>query len=238
MAFQPVPDVAEAVFEFSGVATGNLVGCEAQFSLYVRDTVTGWDATQLTQLANYFQDWFDNGKGTDPALDTVIDDGWRLDRIVCRDLSTAGGIVVSLPVNLTGQRAGEGAPPNTCVQVKYVLDPPGPPTRGWIFLPAGGEADLNGTNWASALLTEIQDCFDGMDENLSVSGEGGEATWAQVRISRTAGTEAELATIRDLREQLREAIAATRRSSAESNTLAAPVVPVQRIASQRNRRSD
>lgn len=236
MAFQPVPDVAEVVMRFEGTPASEIPGAEAQMTFYVRDEITSWTATTLGQLADYFVDWFDNGKGLDPALDTVIDDGWVLSTVTARDLSQEGGVSVTRFPALTVQRAGAIVPPNLAMLVRYQLDAGGNPTRGSVFVPVGTEPDLEGQNWSAALVTEVQNVFDGMDENLSNALDGGDADWAQVRVSRTAGTEAQLAQIRALREDLRQAIAATRRATAQSNTLAAPVAPRRLIASQRDRR--
>lgn len=238
MAFQAVPDTAELSFFMKGLSGGEVAECEAEFSVYVRDEVTAWNATQLQRLADYGQDWFDNGKGAGVGLDTVIDDGWGGLIVTARVLSTSGGLVVQNITTLTGQRAGSVVPPSLAVLVRYQLDAGGSPSRGWLFVNAGTEPDLEGANWASALTTAVKACFDTFDASLSDAGDGGFATWAQVRVSRAAGTPTQLAAVKAAREQLRNAIKATKRGTATTNTLGAAVSVPRKIAAMRDRRPD
>lgn len=220
-----VPDTAELVFLFEGVPGGGVEGCEAQFTLYVRDTITAWDAGQLTQLAQFGVDWFNAGKNGGTALKTAFNPAWRL--IACRtkDLSINGGVPVTVASGVVGTQAGDVVAPNCAVQITFALDAGGEPTRGWVFLPAGSESSLNGNNWSTGFVDAIVGMFNDFNQALSVPPDG-DVNWAVVRVSRSSGTQIDPTPRR----------IPTPRATAVTNTLAA-VLPRYEVASQRDRRS-
>jgi len=236
MAFQAVPDTASITFKFTGGGASKLAGCEAQFTLYVRDTTTAWDAGQLSQLGAYGEAWWETGKNAGTGLKTRFSDNWGLQTIDCVELAVENGRQDTTVVGTTGTLGSDPPPPNCAVLVKFRGDPGNAPPRGWVFVNSGNETSLDGNGWTTAHTDSLVQAFEDFRIDLNDPTAGGDVNWAQVLVSRAAGTEAELALIRDLRVQLKEALRATRRATAETNTLDTIGARTE-VASQRDRRA-
>lgn len=225
MAFQVVPDVAEVVMKFRGVSGGIVTGSQAECTFFVRDTVIGWGSGSLVDLGNFFKDWWNTGKQGGAAAKTTVADDWVLEEIDARDLGSETGASVTVAVANTGTRSGQAVPPSVPILVRYAMDPGTFPKKGRVFWPGGVEGDLDGTFFAGAFTVEVKGIFDDLNAGLSDTGDGGLATWAQVRISRSSGTE--------VPENPKKV--AIRRDEGLSNTIANITVR-EEVGSQRDRR--
>lgn len=221
---QLVPDTAELTFLFEGVPASDLDGCEAQSSLYVRDTLGAWTQLTLNALAAYGRDWWLNGKNANPGFRLNFSQQWELKQVVARDLGAVNGLQSALVVNDVGGNAGDAVSPNVAVLYKFQCDPGGSPDQGWVFWCAGTEGDCFGNNWGVGFTTVIDQRMDDFDADLNDPTAGGNAAWAQVRVSRSSGT---------MNVTKKKAVP---RVTAVTNTIASGATRLE-IASQRDRRA-
>lgn len=236
MAFQPVPDTASLTWFFEGVSGGTLTGCEAQMQVYVRDEAAPdpWLAPQLALLAAYGRDWYDLGKNAGTAFKTSVSAQWVLRRVVARDLQVAGGAASILQPNLVGTKAGDPVPPSVPMWCKFTCASGAPPKDGGTFLPVGTETDLDGTFFSGTFVGVVQQQIEDFRADLNDPLSGGFVSWAHVVPSKYASTNDN---VKNAREALRQAIAATRRATALTNTV--EVVECRElVGSQRDRRAD
>lgn len=229
-----MPDTASVTLNFVGTGGGILSGCEAQTAFYVRDTVTGWPAGSLQDLADYTFEWWDAGKNAGSALKASVANDWVLSTIVAKDLEVVNGTTATVTANAVGTRNGDAVPPNCPMWVKFIGSAGNLPKDGGVFLPVGIETDLDGTFFAGAFKTSVQQLVTDWRVDLNDPTAGGQADWAHVIVSRSMSTNDD---VKDARAALRAAIAATRRATAVTNTVTS-VAARELIGSQRDRRAD
>lgn len=237
MAFQEVPDTASLTFKFSGTGAGSLNLCVAQSTVYVRDETTPWSGAQLQKLADYGAAWWQSGKNGGVAARTQFSSSWGMEVCLAVDLTIPnGGQATASPATTVGSLAGDPAPPNCAVQIKAKGDAGGFPPFGFNFWPAGHEALLAGNAWSGTLTTAVRQLAIDFLTDINDPTAGGDINWAQVIVSRSGGTPAQLEAIREARSALKAAIAATRRTTALTNTLDG-FFSRSEVASQRDRRA-
>lgn len=226
MPTQLVPDTAQVRFIFDGDLSTQMGGAHAEFSLYVRDEVApGWSQTNLDLLRDYAEDWHL------AEFVPLQDADWALTQIHVKDIGAAlGGESFYNPASpVHGSRTGEVSSPASAVLYRFRGDVGGAPKKGFIFLPVGVDADLVGQFWSTAFLTSVNDAMDAWFSGLS----GQRASWAGVIVSRFLSTNDD---VKNARQALREAIEATRRATAVTNTLATRSARAL-VGSQRDRRA-
>lgn len=213
MAFQAVPDTAQAAFKLTGNPSTNLGGSTAQYNLYVRNTISPWTQGAIDGLADRMQDFWDT------ELKSLHSTGWTLTQIVVTDIGASNGNQKTLEPNIAGTRAGDVLPPNVAVLVRFKGDSGGSPAQGRIFLPVGTESDVSGNGYAAGFADAVLDAMENLPNYL-------DAEEAQVLVSRYEGMAAPAVPIKR----------ATRRAGdAETNTLSSTSIGPT-VASQRRRR--
>lgn len=215
MAFQRVPDTAELRFSFDGDAASTLAGCHHEFAFHVRDTVNGWNELALvTKLADYGRDWWDSGKNAGAGFRSVYCAGWGVPTISAKSLDVEDGLqAFSAAVN-DGDLVGDELSPVLAMLIRFRPDSGVRPRRGFIYPAPGDETKADGAVWVGGFADTVQARINDWRADLNDVASGGVLSWAHVIVSRAQGTEEELAAIRALRVELKEAIRATRRSEA------------------------
>lgn len=174
MAFQPVNNVAKFDCIFASQGTKR-----AQFSLYVRNDASAWDATQLTTTANAI----DAAIVADyvPALSQDHD----YLGIIARDLEVQFGRVeeVMQAAPVPGTLASPALPGNVAVVCTF-KSAVGAPPRGRIFLLSPAESQVTGELLTAGAQGDLQDACD------AISAAAGQAVGnAHVIVSRFSGRE-------------------------------------------------
>lgn len=221
---QLVPDTAELRFLWEGSSGSDLEGCEAEMTLYVRDTLVAWIQSKVDALAAFGRDWWDSGKNAGPAFKASVSSGWLLTEVKARDLGSATGLESTLVVNTNGTLPGSPVAPNCAMLVKFRCDPGTFPKIGWVFAPVGTENELSGNVWTNAFLASVTQRFIDFNTDINDPLAGGFAGQAQVRVSRSLGTAAVVKS------------RAVPRATALTNTLA-EITTRAEVASQRDRRA-
>lgn len=221
---QVVPDTAECRFFWNGGSGTPLEGCEAEMTLYVRDTLVPWIQSKLDDLATFCRDWWQSGKNAGAPFRSHVSTAWGLDHILVRDIGSLTGLQSSLPGNTAGSLAGDPVAPNCAMLIKFRCDPGGFPRQGWVFAPVGSENNLSGNFWSNAFVTSVAQAFIDFNTDLNDPLAGGAAGQAQVRVSRSSGTAAVIKS------------RAVARPQGLTNTLAA-ITGKEEVASQRDRRA-
>lgn len=225
MPFQAVPDTASVTLFLVGQAGTDYQGVEAQVTRYVRDQVVAWDAGQLQQLADYMHNWFATGKNGGVGARTLLTGDWFENTVVARDLSQVGGLSAVNTGALQGTRAGDAVPAGVSVLVRFGMDPGAFPTEGRLFWPGGNNTDLLQNTWTSTYLDLVRVTMDDFTADIGDALAGGDVNWAEVRVSRSSGTEVPAVPKK----------VPVRRATAETNTLAG--ISVRALyAIQRDRR--
>lgn len=213
-AFQAVPNTASFRCRYTGVLAGELEGLDAQYKLYVRNTVLGWSVAHLQATGDLIRD--QHNANMRPLLSTA----WGFDAVDGRDEGAEFG-ATSLSVGAgAGTRVGAAPPAGVALQVRFDGDTGAPPRKGWIFGPFGVEADLAGERWLDPLRVAAETAFETLRAAITAVLNGD----AQVIVSRHSGTEPDPTAKR-----------AVKRVTALTNTLTNVGVPPT-YASQRNRR--
>lgn len=178
MAFQPVPDTAQFTFFFDGVVGSFLEGLKAAYSVYCRDTVQAWDDDALIDVAEALRTHFQNDGAE------LMSNAWILAAIQGKDLEVELGAKPVIGAGDVGTRAGEPSPPSVTALAQIRGNFGGKPQRGWIHLPFGVEADLQGERWTSSFTTAVETYVDGFGPVMS----GVAITHAWCLVSRHEGT--------------------------------------------------
>lgn len=235
MAFQPVPDTASVTVRLRGATGQQIVGAEAQFSMYVRDEAANppWDATALQLLADYTKVWMDTGKNGGSGGKASLSDGWFVIDVVAHDLSQLAGLSATAIAGFAGTGVSAELSAALAMWVKFNGTPGDLPKDGGVFWPHGREDVLDGDTWQSGTLSGVKTLFDDWRADLNDPTAGGKISWAHVIVSRSRVTDD---SVKNARQALRDAIAATRLATAET-ALVQSVQPRALVATQRDRRA-
>lgn len=191
-------------------------GLDAQFSLYCRnETPPGWDAGRLTSVAQAYEvEWLASGRALTSAA-------WILRDIRARDNGAEFGAAHTEGVSSAGTRVGQVVPPSISMVARMYGKGGAPPKVGWVNLPYGVEADVDGERWAVPFLNSVQAHI----VALRNAGPAAVAFTAAVIVSRHAGMGAPVVPIK----------VAVKRAAGVSNTIATTNLK-EVIGAQRNRR--
>lgn len=171
MAFQSVPDTAAFTANFTGPN-----GTHPSFTLYSRNTLAPWDASQLTTLANAFRDEI-----IDSYLPLLSTDHTFVN-VTSRDLEAEFGRVIEHdPVDEPGMLGSPSLPAEVALRVTFIGDPGSAPARGGIYLLPPSENQVVASIVDSGALSDFQDCAEALHNSMSSAGP------AHVIISRYSG---------------------------------------------------
>lgn len=220
MAFQSVPNTVQCTVYHAGVS--QIAVAEAQWSVYTSGP-GNISQSDCETIADALEAWLNSD------YDTILSEDWRVNRIVVKDLEVEGGPSVDRVLDIAGLLVGDPPPPNCAMYFKFSGTGGGSPLRGGCFWPVGSEAKLDGSNWLAAFRTECETAMDNLIANVLDSLFVGQT---HTIVSRYASLNDD---VKDARAALRAAIAATRRATGTTNTVASYTLRAE-VASQRDRR--
>jgi hypothetical protein len=213
VAFQAVPDTAQCKFTVTGDPSTNLGGSNAQFSLYVRNTIDPWSQTRIDVLLTEVTDWWNT------EIDPLLATGWVRTSILVTDIGASNGNQAEDTTSNAGARAGGLLSPQVAVLVRFRGDSGGEPLQGRVYAPLGTESDVDGNGFVGTFAADVLAAFQAFETYLGTSE-------AQVIVSRYSGMAAPTVPIK---------VATRRAGDAETNTLQAISIGPT-VASQRRRR--
>ncbi|MGH2669964.1 MAG: hypothetical protein ACRDH5_12775 [bacterium] len=176
MGFQPVPDTAEVILEFSrgpDPATADWVVVNRH---HWRDTVVPWNAANLTGLVNDILAWWNAN------LRPLTAANLRLFRIKATDLNAEFGAVIENFPNSPGTYGIVEAVAIQCAVVQWRGDPGGTPRRGRTYFGGLTEDRVVGDAIDGVATAALQAAY---EQLALVDGVG---TAALVLVSRFQGT--------------------------------------------------
>lgn len=133
MAFQPVPDTAEARITFSQTNNPRPI-----INLLYFLRATGWTQSTIQTLADELHTRFITA-----LLPAEVDNGANLNSIHTRDLSTEFGVqATAAGAPIVGTATGPMSSPNNAILVRFIPTTP-PPRLGGIFWPFVDEANIS-----------------------------------------------------------------------------------------------
>lgn len=220
MAKQLVPNVAS----FRVVQTH--LGAAILNTVYVRNTATPWTVAQLQLTADAIRAaWIANML---PLQTTSL----TFNRVDAEDLGADPGNTAQSISGAPGTRAGDPATAALAINVALLGASGVFPRRGRFFFAGLTETDMSGDNAVGAYVASCTAAFQALQTAI-----GGAVPFnAQVIVSRSQQTAAQTADIKAKREALKAAIAAARRATGISNTIAT-ISAGAPLAVQRDRRT-
>lgn len=215
MTHQPVNNTAQASLVY-----GYGSGPDIMSGFYVRDNVNPWDAPALSDLADAFQDWWD-----DQVKPLQVDD-LTLREIRCADLENEFGARFTKTVGVTGTVVTTPAPAAVTALVHFTGASGSAPRKGTVFHPGLTEAQITDGAIDSGFASDLSDAYTAL-----LTASGFTLSQAHVIVSRYQGTH--LVTLTDGRVVKRP----SKRDPALTNTIAAVTVPTRYGVQKRRRPS-
>lgn len=210
MSKQLVPDTA--VFQLVHRFDDGQTQRQWQTSVYLNNDGFAWDGAHLAASAAAI------GDAWEAEIVPLLNENVTFLRVDYNDLGADPGVSGFYNVDTPGAVTGDAMPMGTTVVVTLYGDSGALPAQGQWHLSGWSESQQDGGIWTSAFLTSLNTAI----SDFLAAADGGFTGDAVVIVSRAAGTDAELEAVRDAREALAAAIAATRRSEGIANTLGSP----------------
>lgn len=170
MPFQAVPDVAS----FKIVSRSNSSAVEINNIWYVRNTVLGWSADRLEDMAIAIGDAW-----RDEVMPLLSADA-TFDRVEARDEGAEFGEQYSAEYNTVGGIVGTPLSAMVCMLVQIRCSGGGAPRGGRLFLSPFSEAQIARDAWDATLLTDVQTAIQAVNAAVDTVTEFD----ASVRVSR------------------------------------------------------
>ena len=221
MAFQPVNNAIMITVRHGGISQLN--GSEAQWSVY---TDLGIAATQsdVDGIADAMETWL--------SADylPLLSEDWRVTGLNVKSLDEEGAPFAERTLDLAGTLTGDPPPAQCAVYFRFRGTGGGVPLAGGCFWPVGAESTMDGNTWLASWRTDVQAAMQSLIDDVL---DGLAVGQTHIVVSRYASTNDD---IKDARAALKAAIAASRRASGITNTVASFDLRPH-IASQRDRRA-
>jgi hypothetical protein len=175
MPFQPVPDTVQAKFE------GRIDGQQTINDLYFHSTIGPRSAAEVFILTLNLNTWYAG------LIAPQLNEAWTGVRTAVKGLSNAAAITAELTMgDAVGGIAGEFAPNNVSMAVKFSTGLSGRSSHGRNYVPALTNSQIVGNTIVSGWATAVVEAYGA----LLAGGEVLPAGWDWVVVSRRTGGEA------------------------------------------------
>jgi hypothetical protein len=168
MAFQPVPDTAELVLEYT-----NIDGVQMVNTMYIREAnITTWIPAALNGLLDLTEDWVT--EFLVPLMSTQV----RLTKLTARDLGSENGAIVVRGENIPGTNSALVLPGNVTFAVSFRTGLAGRSYRGRNYFIGLGENQASGNFIVTVTADAIVNAYVQFAAEILLQG------WVQVVVSR------------------------------------------------------